>query len=110
MTDNTSSSNLHAGALINMMNDGLLLVDSMGHVIEANRAAVRFLGDKITGSHIDRCFGQDDVSAAFYAVASHDGEEEVVFRPDGTVRREFRLRIRRLSADLIAVMWNTSPS
>lgn len=104
MTDNTSSSNMHTGALINMMNDGLLLVDSTGHVIEANRAAVRWLGDKITGSHIDRCFGQDDVSAAFHAVISDDGEEELVFRPNGSVRREFRLRIRRLSSEQVAIM------
>ena len=87
-----------------MMNDGLLLVSGSGAVITANTAAVRFLGDNLTGSQIETCFDQEDVTTAFYSVVDKDVDEELIFQPDGTVRREFRLQMRRLGADLIAII------
>lgn len=85
----------------NMLDDGLLVVDGSGIVMSANSAAVRFLGEGISGMKLfDLIPGKDILDV----VEARDKERSFVFSPKSGVRMEFNVRIRRMDEGLIIVL------
>ena len=84
-----------------MLDDGLLVVDGSGTVISANSAAVRFLGEGISGTKLfDLIPGKDILDV----VEGRDKESSFVFSPKSSVMMEFNVRIRRMDEGLIIVL------
>ena len=91
LQDNTTISEL-----ADMLDEGLLLTDTSGVVLSANKAAVRLFDGNIISASIydvidDQAFGQ-----AFHQTALKRVELEIPYRPkDETIHREFILRLKR---------------
>ena len=85
----------------NMLDDGLLVVDGSGIVMSANSAAVRFLGEGISGMKL---FDLIPVKDILDVVEGRDKERSFVFSPKSGVRMEFNVRIRRMDEGLIIVL------
>ena len=84
-----------------MLDDGLLVVDGSGTVMSANSAAVRFLGEGISGTKLfDLIPGKDILDV----VEGRDKERSFVFSPKSSVTMEFNVRIRQMDEGLIVVL------
>jgi len=94
------------GQMASMLDEGLLLTNSDGVVLSANRAAVElFNGDIVTQSIFDviddQAFGR-----AFHQAAQKRVELETLYSPkDETIQREFKLRLKRLGDGPVALLF-----
>lgn len=84
-----------------MLDDGLLVADDSGIVLSANSAAVRFLGEGLSGMSILDIFGTEDVGNV---IAGRDSACTLVHSSHTSVAMEFRVRIRRMDDGLIMVL------
>ena len=94
------------GQMASMLDEGLLLTNSDGVVLSANRAAIEFFNDDLVTQSIfdvidDQAFGQ-----AFHRTALKRVELEIPYCPkDETVQREFKLRLKRLGDGPVALLF-----
>ena len=94
------------GQMASMLDEGLLLTNSDGVVLSANRAAIEFFNDDLVTQSIfdvidDQVFGQ-----AFHRTALKRVELEIPYCPkDETVQREFKLRLKRLGDGPVALLF-----
>ncbi|MGB2241180.1 MAG: ATP-binding protein [Candidatus Puniceispirillaceae bacterium] len=102
----TSPDSTAIGQMADMLDEGLLLTNSDGVVLSANRAAVRLFDGNIISASIfdvidDQAFGQ-----AFHQTALKRVELEIPYRPkDETIHREFILRLKRLGDGPVALLF-----
>ena len=94
------------GQMASMLDEGLLLTNSDGVVLLANRAAIEFFNDDIVAQSIfdvidDQAFGQ-----AFHRTVLKRVELEIPYcLRDEAVQREFKLRLKRLGDGPIALLF-----
>ena len=84
-----------------MLDDGLLVADGSGTVMSANSAAVRVLGEGLSGKPLTDVIPSQDI---LDVVEGRDQERTLVFSPQSSVAMEFNVRTRRTDDGLIIVL------
>ena len=84
-----------------MLDDGLLVADGSGTVMLANSAAVRVLGEGLSGKPLTDVIPSQDI---LDVVEGRDQERTLVFSPQSSVAMEFNVRTRRTDDGLIIVL------
>ena len=84
-----------------MLDDGLLVADGSGTVMSANSAAVRVLGEGLSGKLLTDVIPSQDI---LDVVEGRDQERTLVFSPQSSVAMEFNVRTRRTDDGLIIVL------
>ena len=84
-----------------MLDDGLLVADGSGTIMSANSAAVRVLGEGLSGKPLTDVIPSQDI---LDVVEGRDQERTLVFSPQSSVAMEFNVRTRRTDDGLIIVL------
>ena len=84
-----------------MLDDGLLVADGSGTIMSANSAAVRVLGEGLSGKPLTNVIPSQDI---LDVVEGRDQERTLVFSPQSSVAMEFNVRTRRTDDGLIIVL------
>lgn len=89
-----------------MLDDGLIVADKQGVILSVNAAAVRFLGDGVSGkSLIGQPLAEVIKADEVADVVSGAGlESSAIYRPQSRVSMEFNIRIKRMNDGLIMVL------
>lgn len=87
-----------------LLDDGLLLIDDEALIRKSNPAAVRFLGENLIGQKIAEVLEASNVEEEVKACFSGDLPVEFVSGVRNEKFRQFRVRLRRIDADHIAVL------
>ena len=101
---NDTSPNIESGTLsevARMLDDGMIVADPSGMILSANNAAVRFLGEGLTGRPLGDVISGEAVADILNGKAT---ERTLVFSPQGNVTMEFNVRIRRMDDGLVTVL------
>ena len=92
----------HLGAALE---DGLLTCRaSDGVIIQANRGANRLIEDRLVGHDLSAVLGFPDALSLIHAASDSNITQEFTHNFKGTVDRQFRIRLKRLDADRVAVV------
>ena len=94
----------YASEVGRLLDDGLLVANSCGTILTVNSAAVRLLGESVVGKNIAEVVEHDGATEKLKKSANSDIDQEFVFQPNSTVRREFKVRIKQLENGLILVL------
>ena len=102
--DKSASTLEHASEVGRLLDDGLLVANNCGTILTVNSAAVRLLGESVVGKNIAAVVEHDEATEKLARSANGDIDKEFVYKPNTTVRREFKVRIKKLEDDLILVL------
>ena len=92
----------HLGAALE---DGLLTCRvSDGVIIQANRGANRLIEDRLVGHDLSAVLGFPDALSLIHAASDSNITQEFTHNFKGTVDRQFRIRLKRLDTDRVAVV------
>ena len=92
--------------LAEMLDDGLLLLDSKGVVLSANRAVVKMFENDFVGKLIFDFFKDKSFAKAFQNTIMKRDEQKITYLPkNDLVQREFILSFKRLGDEQIAVLF-----
>ena len=87
------------------LQDGLLTCRiSDGEVLQANRGASRLIEDRLVGRDLASVLRFRDAFSLIQAAADTDVPQEFTHNYQGTVDRQFRVRLTRLDQDRVAVL------
>lgn len=106
--DDSASPNSVAtiGQMADLLDEALLLTDGSGVVLSANAAARQLFNDHIIGQLIFELIEDADFGKAFHKTALKRAELEIFYHPKSEIiRREFKLRLKRLGDGPIALLF-----
>ena len=94
------------GQLADMLDEGLLLTNTDGVVLSANQVAAKLFESDIVSKSIFDVIGDKRFGRAFHKTALRRAVLEIPYRSnDGSIEREFKLRIKRLGDGPIALLF-----
>ena len=92
--------------LADMLDEGVLLTDGDGIVLSANQAARQLFDSEIIGAPIFDLIDDSGFDDLFRKAALEQVELELPYHPkDETIRREFKLRLKRLGDGPVALLF-----
>ena len=87
-----------------MLDNGLILVQPDGAIIEANAPAVRHFGEDLVGNSIFDVIKHPDIKVLLAKAVAGKTSLKLKYEPSNIVQREFRLRLERLADGLVALL------
>ena len=94
----------YASEVGRLLDDGLLVANSAGTILTLNSAAVGLLGENVVGKNIAEVVEYDEATEKLAWSANGKIDKEFVFKPNTTVRHEFKVRIKQLENGLILML------
>lgn len=87
------------------LEDGLLTCRAGdGVILQANRGANRLIEDRLVGRKLSSVLGFEDVGSIIHAALESNITQEFTHNFTGRVDRQFRIRLKRLDSERIAVL------
>jgi len=87
-----------------MLDDGLILVHPDGAIVAANASAVRHFGEDLVGNSIVNVIKHPDIKALLAEAVAGKTNLELKYESFEIVKREFRLRMKRLAGGPVALL------
>ena len=88
-----------------LFDDGLLLVDGESRrILQANPAAVRYLGENLIGQKINKIFKAKNIKGEVAACLSDDAPVEFISKAKHDRIRQFRVRLGRIGGDRVLAL------
>ena len=87
-----------------LLDDALFMINADGCIVQANPAAVRLFGDKLDGAQVTDVINVPSFEDDFSTVTTSDRTVECVAGTYDASRRQFRVRMRRIDDQSIAML------
>ena len=88
-----------------MLDDGLIITDLDGVILSVNPAAVRLLGENLTGQKIFDMINHPNIGELFAKAADGAKQYEMRYEPTDIIQREFRMRLQRIGDQSVALLF-----
>ena len=88
-----------------MLDDGLIITDLDGVILSVNPAAVRLLGENLTGQKIFNMINHPNIGELFAKAADGAKRYEMRYEPTDIIKREFRMRLQRIGDQSVALLF-----